>query len=384
MATTTITTTCCYICSKPGLVEKLFNKCKHNSACYSCLQSRYIDEPQCVTSYPLECFHPDCRRPLRDKQLKRLGANADHIQKFYRLTQSAKINQKRLGEKWRQFLEIIAALGGEVCRCPKCGFLITKNGGCDHMQCLCGEIFSYQEACLVMEERVNYWIPPHQQTAVARKKKNIAPRLQFDHDHYQEDDVEELTLEAPSADHEIISAGSIGSVPTEAPTIHTNSQASVDIPSIISTSLLESNEIYQDFEMLEMEEFSTHHSETSFSSAWEEISEISSVVSLASTRSSGTVSFADAARRGGGKESRPKTMTELLPAIHENFTSLNKKPIQVEEDEGDFDLYSMYEGVKCSRGGKTKFMYNHQPKRKYRRRDQRQKSSWARSNDKYW
>eukprot|EP00980_Cylindrotheca_fusiformis_P014261 scaffold3780_cov71-Cylindrotheca_fusiformis.AAC.1 len=37
----------------------------------------------------------------------------------------------------------------------------------------------------------------------------------------------------------------------------------------------------------------------------------------------------------------------------------------------DFD--SIYEAVKSSRGGKAEFRYNHQPKRKYRRRDQRKR-----------
>lgn len=48
-----------------------------------------------------------------------------------------------LGPYWGDVAE---ALGEhEVCRCPRCKAFIMKNGGCDDMTCLCGAEFNWKE-----------------------------------------------------------------------------------------------------------------------------------------------------------------------------------------------------------------------------------------------
>eukprot|EP00980_Cylindrotheca_fusiformis_P030694 scaffold25253_cov201-Cylindrotheca_fusiformis.AAC.1 len=97
------------------------------------------------------------------------------------------------------------------------------------------------------------------------------------------------------------------------------------------------------------------------------------------------MSFSEAVRSSGvaTKASSPKTATELLPMIREQPTrSIRSEACQINDEETGLDFYSIYEAVKGSRGGKAEFRYNHQPKRKYRRRDQRKRSVAARNS--YW
>jgi hypothetical protein len=298
------------------------------------------------------------------------------LQKYHRLNCTAK----------NEFMHIIAALGCEICKCPKCGFLISKSGGCDHMQCVCGEEFSWSNASGSMEKKLNQCMPVSDAKVTPKTKKTNAPSLQHDDGCYQEED--DWTFERnDDSDHEESSVLSVESVPTVVPTVlsdDTEGLAVSEVPSSITASIVDINEIQedeweQDYEILEIESPSGDDSvdvpSESTSSAWEELSEVSSVVSF--TSRSG-MTFLDAAQANGNvwKTTLPKTMTELLP-IHEHARAIqveNYDSDDSREDETQLDYHSIYEGVKFCRGGKEKFMYNHQPKLKYRRYDQRKRS----------
>jgi hypothetical protein len=254
------------------------------------------------------------------------------------------------------------------------------------MQCVCGEEFYWSYVRGSMQKQLNQYMPISDPKVTPKTKKTKAPSLQYDDCCYQEED--DWTCERnDNSDYEGSSVGSVESVPTEVPTILSNDTerlllAVFEVPSSITTSIGDNNEIQedeweQDYEILEIESHSGDDSvdvpSESTSSAWEELSEVSSVVSF--TSRSG-MTFLEAARANGNawKTTSPKTMTELLP-IHEHAGAIQVENYDRDrEEQAQLDFHSIYEGVKCSRGGKAKFMYNHQPKLKYRRYDQRQRS----------
>jgi len=134
------------------------------------------------------------------------------------------------------------------------------------------------------------------------------------------------------------------------------------------------------------DDFQSFHSQ----STWEEISEVSSVASFHSTTG---LSFLETARAKAsnqqeGKQNKWKEVSKVpSPTIKMQTIAEFRKPSVSEEDDDQgemFDAEFMFEGAKCSRGGKQKFMFKHQPRRKYHRRDryQRQKSG-ARVRDFY-
>lgn len=51
-----------------------------------------------------------------------------------------KLNAQKLGDDWREIEEASgsALSTDEIRRCPRCRVLITMNGGCSHMICICG------------------------------------------------------------------------------------------------------------------------------------------------------------------------------------------------------------------------------------------------------
>eukprot|EP00980_Cylindrotheca_fusiformis_P000978 scaffold265_cov131-Cylindrotheca_fusiformis.AAC.13 len=374
----------CALCSKPGPVQKLFKKCKHDSACFDCLRNRYIHQAQDAFSYPLKCFHPHCRRTLRNTQVEQLCKTPQELERFYHLS---RINKTMVGDEWTECIAIMEALGCEMCRCPRCGFIITKKGGCDHMMCVCGEEFLFKEAASELKEMIKYRIPSCRPVQVHAPKKELAPRLLLDDEYHLEDDCSSYEIENSCSDHQEEDSvlDSIESVPTNAPTLSMDatdddmeSHTSSVIPSSIDTWYgIREDDWDQDFELLDTMDSAdrddpaaaeVENRSVESSSTWEEVSEISSVVSL---NSKSGLSFAEAVRLSGGatKAPSPKTAIELLPMIREQPTrSTRSEDGQINDDEDSgLDFYSMYEGFKGSRGGKAKFRFHHQPKRKNRK-----------------
>mmetsp|Transcript_19661 Transcript_19661/g.29545 ORF Transcript_19661/g.29545 Transcript_19661/m.29545 type:complete len:422 (+) Transcript_19661:48-1313(+) len=159
----------CAIClSEKKDVLRLMHKCNHPAACMSCLRTNYlkngvIHHYQQRTKYsaedfafhlPLKCFWPGCKGTLRDKQIRSLAKNERNVMDMY---YELEWMRKGVG-KWKrkpmafgflkqvslyEIISIVEAMGDCLVKCPRCGALITKDGGCDHMTCLCGQEFSF-------------------------------------------------------------------------------------------------------------------------------------------------------------------------------------------------------------------------------------------------
>ncbi|CAJ1932679.1 unnamed protein product [Cylindrotheca closterium] len=373
---------CCYLCDKNGNFEKLFRSCKHDSACHHCLRELYVTKARDVSLYPLQCFHPECDLAVRNTQIERLVKTKQELQNYHYLNASAKMNKIRLGENWRDLLDIVEALGGcEICRCPSCNMLVTKSEGCDHMICACGGEFSWAEAYLTMEENFNYDLPttmiPKKGAAPdsARTKKKL-PALAMDDDLVR--------------DQEDESNGNFDSLsrPAAGPTPSVNTPwTSVPHKPLVDdaveteheeTASAESRDITS-WEHPENDEEDTCMCNSSQSS-WEEISEVSSVVSFHSKTG---MSFLEVARLGlnasadtmfhekEAKENPPLThqaisrqpQTKSTPPPGLESSSLLDS---VDEMSEIFDSNFILDGTKGIRGGKEKFMFNRQPKKKYR------------------
>jgi len=127
--------------------------------------------------------------------------------------------------------------------------------------------------------------------------------------------------------------------------------------------------------------------QTSSQLTWEELSEVSSVVSFNSKTGMSFLAAARAApNQSSGdnnswkevsKASKPTSQLKTI-AEHRKLTVCGNDSSY--DDDGQrqgemFDADFMFDGAKCGRGGKVKFMFNHQPRRKYHRFHQRQRSS---------
>ena len=142
----------CAICFEVKPLASVIKKCSscHPSACFDCLRRQYIVEAQkSHTSYPLKCFWPACDRVLRETQVQKFALNDSEMEAHYYMAWITKCLQKQAvadGVDIRAFPpEIVAclALAGGWASCPRCKAVITKNGGCDHMTCICGCEFSW-------------------------------------------------------------------------------------------------------------------------------------------------------------------------------------------------------------------------------------------------
>ncbi|CAJ1936565.1 unnamed protein product [Cylindrotheca closterium] len=434
----------CFLCHKSSgqRIQKLFNGCEHESACLECLRDKYIilrphqhqhqhQHHHYQSHYPLKCFHPDCQRVLQDAQIKRIAQSKNELQTFRSLNVICKYNRTicknnrtRFGEHWRDLLQVAQAMKGmEVCRCPSCSFVIVKNGGCDHMTCFCGTEFSWAKVCNGKESQTifpilfkkNLVLPPA--AAAAKKNRTTIPvRLDDDaEDGYFRngmmpfDDVEdEIDIDPPnSTEYHQIGA--------EQEACHNDDEPSATQPSReapLPSRLLNGDVKNADWEhddyciILEHDdEFSaednswdtllggnssSHHTAASQSSSWEEVSEVSSVQSFHSKMG---MSFLEVARSNKSSTWPNQEEKEPLRTISEpSLAPRRMKPKRImsqqkEQEEYDcltfFDADFFFEGAKGGRGGKAKFRFHNEIPRRYRRRDQHQRSS-VRDYDYNW
>ena len=196
----------CAICLevKPDII-RLFHKCNHPHACRSCLRTHYITnnmKARDTSNFPLKCFWPGCEKRLRDAQVRRFVDNQNELHSFYILNTTAKQIRKdrmqaRLDRIYRRTLQerrvmnfktlqncsvcetsnpvqpsirthfvcvkcksrepiivvtrkevesIVEAVGDFLVNCPECERLICKEGGCDHMKCICDHEFLFSAA----------------------------------------------------------------------------------------------------------------------------------------------------------------------------------------------------------------------------------------------
>eukprot|EP00977_Amphora_coffeiformis_P002437 scaffold456_cov171-Amphora_coffeaeformis.AAC.4 len=195
----------CAICleDKPNVL-RVMHKCTHPSACVDCLRKYYIDHELdgAAANFPFQCFWPGCTRTLRDVHFRQLARSQQEMQSYYQRVCIARNNRRQVKlqeverlrreryQKHRiknfkvfqqcnvcgtsrpvyparqdyftcatcdeqcfvdvmsleEIMSIVAAVGDFLVYCPTCERLIAKDGGCDHMTCLCGNEFSFRRA----------------------------------------------------------------------------------------------------------------------------------------------------------------------------------------------------------------------------------------------
>jgi len=258
-----------------------------------------------------------------------------------------------------------------------------------------------------------------------RRKQTSAPTLRIDDDfveHQDECSAYDEWFDFPR-DDSMVAYQEAGSLPTYCvPCIPRNTTE--EAPQVISTSLDEVREPpiepipgstesiedqeesgwEQDFEqdiILELESSDSWSQvdggdeiaddslqSTSHRTTWEILSDVSSVATFNSKTG---MSFLDVARSkplsnrnnngvtitGGWEEVSkvPKPMSQSLAiSKHPDRRKLELTEEEFESADGlheRFDSNFILDGVKCSRGGKKRFMFNHQPRRKYKRWERR-------------
>jgi hypothetical protein len=90
----------CTICweSKPSL-QPFMSRCRHPAACQACLRSYYFDHQiQDLDNFPLQCFWPDCHRPVRDTQMRLIVKNGREMGEYYNQESSARAARREARE----------------------------------------------------------------------------------------------------------------------------------------------------------------------------------------------------------------------------------------------------------------------------------------------
>ena len=60
----------CSVCWEVRELVPLFKNCNHDPQCQSCLRKLYVVQAQKdVFNYPLQCYHPYCKRRIHEAQL---------------------------------------------------------------------------------------------------------------------------------------------------------------------------------------------------------------------------------------------------------------------------------------------------------------------------
>lgn len=182
----------CQICCEIRPLVPLLKKCNHAPVCHVCLREIYVNQAQQnVLNYPLQCYHPSCRKQIHDVHLVKhnLIFSEKELTKHYRLKVLGKaysgsrdivhcpqcefpkiVNKQSRVVSCRQCkvtyeveddihntrLTTIAAIesirsdkmgsNDGWAQCPRCKIIISKGDGCDHMTCVCGLSFSWTEA----------------------------------------------------------------------------------------------------------------------------------------------------------------------------------------------------------------------------------------------
>lgn len=181
---------CPICCDDYASLTPLMKQCNHPPCCQNCLREIYINQAQQdITNYPLRCYHPSCTKVIRDTQLfqHQLVRTKEELKRHYRFTNLAKaykdrrkkvihcpncemphvisstsedvvVNCKECHTKFTasHYHRTIAAVEAFThdnighndgwARCPRCKIIISKGFGCDHMSCVCGHHFSWNEA----------------------------------------------------------------------------------------------------------------------------------------------------------------------------------------------------------------------------------------------
>lgn len=187
-----ISTSECALCFEQKPLMKLMKSCQHQSACHDCLHRYYIQiAQQDISMYPLKCWHPACSsRLLHNEQIQKLVKSKEELTKHHRLSVLASARKKsnltadcpscehpvafppRRQEtdiflvraftclecskpfkvedsSYESTILALDRMNRQKChdgwaQCPQCRMVISKNGGCNHMVCICGQDFDWE------------------------------------------------------------------------------------------------------------------------------------------------------------------------------------------------------------------------------------------------
>lgn len=358
----------CYICGSirpKSLVRNLSGKCLHEEkACRKCLRKLYVERPYDALHFPLRCFHPDCQHSPRGTAVEGLCQSREETRGYRKHSTLAGINRAKFGEHWKNIFidlkKVDICLGPLCCRCPRCNFVILRQGGCNHMTCICGYEFDFREArlCDYLAKRLGG-------CTVSCKKK--LPCLMMDDCGFESDDGD---CSYDSYEDEDISV-----------TSSTPSQHFITIED-------EDRDIMEDFVIVSYGSgVGGYLGENPSNTGWEELSDNLSIVSLASASTPiPSKSYLEAVTHRGNEANgihsvpRPRDFLVNVPANNEYRKehywnarmcprhAIEKAKRNCEAKLGKhaaFDSNFEYKSSKYSRGGKEKFMFKHQPRRKY-------------------
>mmetsp|Transcript_21801 Transcript_21801/g.33143 ORF Transcript_21801/g.33143 Transcript_21801/m.33143 type:complete len:303 (-) Transcript_21801:200-1108(-) len=180
----------CPICCETRPLVALMKNCNHSPACRECLHEIYVNQAQQdVKNYPLECYHPTCKKEVSAPVLKNRSIfyNEGEVTKHHRFSNLAKAYRGsgkivhcphcdcpkeihrymsvKCGQCQTRFeavhdqreskfatIDAIQNFVGDSkgryngwAHCPRCKITISKGDGCDHMTCPCGEDFNWDE-----------------------------------------------------------------------------------------------------------------------------------------------------------------------------------------------------------------------------------------------
>lgn len=194
----------CPICCETRPLISLMKKCNHPPACRECLHEIYVSQAQeNVSKYPLKCYHPECSKPILASQLMHhdIFYTEEELQKHHRfctlakaysnantrmivhcpdcdfpklVTNQEKVNCKRCKTKFeikytdtnqtkhkkmttlkhdkKSTIQALEALDKDEkgfnygwTKCPACKMIVSKGNGCNHMTCVCGKEFYWDE-----------------------------------------------------------------------------------------------------------------------------------------------------------------------------------------------------------------------------------------------
>jgi len=181
----------CPICCEIRPLISLMKKCKHPPACRECLHEIYVSQAQeNVSNYPLQCYHPQCTKPILASQLISHGIfrSDEELQKHYRFSLLAKaysrsdkmvahcpdcdfpklVSYQDRAQCWKcrgkfeithdanhnksSTIQALQAIKTDNIGhndgwtyCPGCKMIVSKGWGCNHMTCVCGEEFYWDE-----------------------------------------------------------------------------------------------------------------------------------------------------------------------------------------------------------------------------------------------
>ena len=163
----------CIICNEEAVIDdnhdlyNLYPSCRHSTHFGTqCLKQYISGKIQDSAINNLCCPLPGCKQRLNEKLIQKLSTDQE-FQKYQEDMKSLTVNSnwnniKRVGIFFQDIFANVQQLFRRVSldskRCPKCRYIIEKDGGCNHMTCrkcsfefhwCCGQNYSHEHYTLM-------------------------------------------------------------------------------------------------------------------------------------------------------------------------------------------------------------------------------------------